>query len=55
MSMTFGIIVSVWLLLPSADDGLRALMLMLYVWYIATIILARIIHRTVCLGVASVA
>lgn len=39
-SMTFGIIVSVWLLLPSADDGLRALMLMLYVWYIATIILA---------------
>jgi hypothetical protein len=28
-----GIVVSVWLLLLHADDGLRALMLMLYVWY----------------------
>jgi signal transduction histidine kinase len=39
-AMTLGIIVSVWLLLPHADDGLRALMLMLYVWYGATLILA---------------
>jgi signal transduction histidine kinase len=39
-AMTLGIAVSVWLLLPHADDGLRALMLMLFVWYVATLILA---------------
>lgn len=34
------IVVSVWILLPPAGPDLRALMLMMYVWYIATVVAA---------------
>ncbi len=34
------IMVSVWILMPAAGPGLQPLMLMLYVWYIATVVAA---------------
>ena len=39
-SMSALIVVSVWILLPPAGPDLRALMLMMYVWYIATVVAA---------------
>ncbi|TRW17252.1 sensor histidine kinase [Glacieibacterium frigidum] len=39
-TMSALIVVSVWILLPPAGPDLRALMLMMYVWYIATVIAA---------------
>lgn len=39
-SMSMLIVASVWVLLPPSGPELRALMLMMYVWYIATLIAA---------------
>ena len=39
-AMSWLIVVSVWILLPPAGADLRALMLMMYVWYIATVVAA---------------
>ena len=41
------IVVSVWILLPPAGADLRALMLMMYVWYIATVVAASSAATTV--------
>ena len=39
-AMSWLIVVSVWILLPPSGADLRALMLMMYVWYIATVVAA---------------
>lgn len=39
-TMSMLIVVSVWILLPPSGADLRALMLMMYVWYIATVVAA---------------